>query len=193
MMMSIENYKSLKKILDLEFKLYFKNNKHYYRHCILRTKEYRIWNYQKALRYLELYKNRIMNGSGIYSKLLFLYYSRKVNQLGLQLGIDTWCNVFGEGLRIYHAAGGIVVNSEARVGKNCHLHGNNCIGNNGKAGGKSPIIGDNCILGVGAKVLGDIRLANNIKIAAGAVVIKSCMEEGVTLAGVPAKVVESRL
>lgn len=114
-----------------------------------------------------------------------------MNRLGTRLGIETWCNVFGEGLLIYHVAGGIVVNSNARIGKNCHLHGNNCIGNNGKEK-EAPIIGDNCTLGVGAKVIGGIKLGNDINIAAGAVVVKSCIEDGVTLAGVPAEIIKRK-
>lgn len=178
--------------LESEYLSYFPSKSDYIKGKFLLTKEYRIWQYQKSLRYLEYYKNLLLAHNNALSKIMFAYYSRKVNRLGLYLGIDTWCNVFDKGLLIYHVGGGIVVNSEARVGKNCHLHGNNCIGNSGKPGGRSPIIGDNCTLGVGAKVIGDIRLGNNITIAAGAVVVKSCLIDGVTLAGVPAKVIKGK-
>lgn len=108
------------------------------------------------------------------------------HKLGIELGIG----VFGEGLQIFHSHG-IVVNSSARVGKNCHLHGNNCIGNNGINDG-APVLGDNCTLGVGLKVLGEIVLGNNVTVAAGAVVVQSFPEDNIVLAGVPAKIVKSK-
>ena len=105
------------------------------------------------------------------------------------MGITIPRNVFSTGLLIWHY-GNIVVNNNAKVGKNCELHGDNCIGNKGYGSdGKAPIIGDNVDIGVGAKIIGDIKIANNVKIAAGAVVIDSCEEENVILAGVPAKII----
>ena len=77
----------------------------------------------------------------------------------------------------------------SKIGKNCKLHGSNCIGNDGKSLA-APVIGDNVRLGVGAKVIGDVHIADDVIIAAGAVVIDSCDIKGATLAGVPAKVVK---
>lgn len=57
-------------------------------------------------------------------------------------------------------------------------------------GGGSPIIGDNCDIGVGAKIIGDITIADNVTIAAGAIVNKSCSQSNVVLAGVPAKIIK---
>lgn len=57
--------------------------------------------------------------------------------------------------------------------------------------GGSPIIGDNCDIGVGAKIIGDITIADNVTIAAGAIVNKSCSQSNVVLAGVPAKVIKA--
>lgn len=96
--------------------------------------------------------------------------------------------MFGKGLQIYHH-GSIIVNGKARVGENCQLHGNNCIGNNGKTWG-APVIGNNVDIGFGAVIIGEIELADDIKVAAGAVVVKSCTVSGTTLAGVPAKPVK---
>lgn len=45
------------------------------------------------------------------------------------------------------------------------------------------------MVGAGAKILGPITIVNNVKIGAGAIVLKECLEENVTLVGVPAKVV----
>ena len=52
------------------------------------------------------------------------------------------------------------------------------------------MIGDNVRLGVGAKVIGNVQLADHITVAAGAVVVDSCLIPGAVLAGVPAKCVK---
>ena len=51
----------------------------------------------------------------------------------------------------------------------------------------TPTMGDLCDIGVGASVIGGIALGNNIKIAAGAVVCRTCEKDDSILIGVPAK------
>ena len=63
---------------------------------------------------------------------------------------------------------------------------NNCIGNNGLTN-LCPKIGNNVDVGFGAVIIGDIEIADDIKIGANAVVNKSFLEPGITIAGVPAK------
>lgn len=55
---------------------------------------------------------------------------------------------------------------------------------------RHPTIGNNVLIGAGAKILGPITIANNVKIGAGAIVLKDCLEENVTLVGIPAKVIK---
>ena len=146
---------------------------------------YKTYQYVRLLRITEYhYNNRLK----LVHKLLYAWYRRRKNILGRKLGIEMWENTVDSGFCIYHP-GNIVINGKARIGKNCKLHGSNCIGNNGKST-KAPVLGDNIRLGVGAKVIGDIRLADNITVAAGAVVIHSCLIPGAVLAGVPAKCVK---
>ena len=121
--------------------------------------------------------------------ILYIIAKRKLNKYQILLGLEIYENCFDKGLIIYHT-GGTVVNPNAKIGENCELYGNNCIGNVGIKGSAAPILGDNIKLGVGCKIIGDIYLANNIKVAAGAVVINSFYEEGIVLAGIPAKKVK---
>ena len=51
----------------------------------------------------------------------------------------------------------------------------------------APVIGDNVFIGSGAKIIGNITVADNVVISANAVVMKSITEKGITVAGVPAK------
>lgn len=73
------------------------------------------------------------------------------------------------------------------MGNNCSLHGDNCIGNDGANDYDCPIIGDNVDIGVSAKIIGGIHIADGVKIGAGAVVVKDCLTPNCTLVGVPAR------
>ena len=148
---------------------------------------YKIYKYIKLLRKTEYHYN---NKKNLFHKLMYAIKKRKKNILGRKLGIEMWENSFDEGLRIEHS-GNIVVNGHARIGKNCILHGSNCIGNDGLSS-NAPRIGDNVRIGVGAKIIGDVDIADNVIVAAGAVVIKSCDVPYAVLAGVPAKIVKIR-
>lgn len=121
---------------------------------------------------------------GLLNKVLYLYYISKKNRLGEKLSLEIDTSYIKPGLLIYHY--NIVINGNSRIGDNCHLHGNNCIGNDGKSN-ECPVIGNNVSLGVGAVVIGNVTIADNIKIAAGAVVVHSFVEEGITIGGIPAK------
>lgn len=144
---------------------------------------YAVGKYLKALRRLEYYVNT-SNGSRI-SKIMALICERRKNRLGNKLGIEIGPNCFEKGLTIYHI-GSIIVNSHARIGENCRLHGANCIGNNGKTQGV-PHIGNNVDIGYGAVVIGDIEIADNVVIGANAVVNKSVLIPGSVVVGVPAQ------
>lgn len=161
--------------------LYSKTRKDLINQILIGDAKLLILRFLKYLRWEEYHHNN----KGLYHTLRYLYYHRKRNRLGIKLGIEIWDGSFGAGLRIAHA-GNIVVNGCAKIGRGCYLHGSNCIGNNGK-NNLCPTIGDNVRLGVGAKVLGDIRLADNITVGAGAVVLHSFDEPGITVAGIPAK------
>lgn len=141
----------------------------------------RIWQYQKVLRYTEYYYCQ----KGLKKLILYPLYRRKRNHLGLKLGIEIIEGSFAPGLIIHHT-GNIVINGFARIGEDCQLHGDNCIGNNGKTI-KAPRLGKRVDIGVGAKIIGDIEIADDIVIGAGAVVNKSFLTPGITIGGVPAQ------
>lgn len=96
-------------------------------------------------------------------------------------------NTFGPGMCIVHY-GTVVVNANSNIGKNARLQAGVNIGTNAGEQ-KAPQIGDNVYFGPGAKVFGDITIASNIAIASNAVVNKSFLDEGVTIGGIPAKII----
>lgn len=156
-----------------------------------------IWKYMVALRHSEFHlnnssvKKRKKNGLTLFHDICFLYWRRKKNRLGRVLGIEIFENCFEKGLKIHHCTGGIVVNGYARIGRDCQLHGNNCIGNI-YTNDRVPHIGNNVDIGYGASVIGDITLGNNVAIAAGAIVNKSYPKDGLVLGGIPATILKSK-
>lgn len=166
-----------------DFNINNRNNKIYcLNKWINREHESIIWKYQLLLRREEWYYN-------LGFRLLSTIYRIRKNKLGERLGFTIPKGTFGSGLKICHY-GNIVVNAHAIIGKNCVLHGDNCIGKKGMGDNDCPTIGDNVDIGVGAKIIGGITIANNVVIGAGAIVNKSCLEENVVLAGAPAKIVK---
>jgi len=95
---------------------------------------------------------------------------------------------FGMGIMLDHATG-FVVGETAVIGEGCSfLHGVT-LGGSGKEGGdRHPKIGANVLIGAGAKVLGNIKVGNCSRVAAGSVVLND-VPPNTRVAGVPAKVV----
>lgn len=96
----------------------------------------------------------------------------------------------GNRLFIDHGMG-IVIGETAIIGDDCTIYHGVTLGGTGKDLVKRhPILGDNVMVGAGAKVLGPIHIANNVKIGAGAVVVKECKTEGATIVGTKGQILE---
>ena len=94
----------------------------------------------------------------------------------------------GHRLVIDHGMG-IVIGETAEIGDDCLLYQGVTLGGTGKDKGKRhPTLGDNVLIGAGAKVLGPFTVGDNARVAAGAVVLDA-VPEGATAVGVPARVV----
>ena len=94
----------------------------------------------------------------------------------------------GRRLVIDHGMG-IVIGETAEVGDDCLLYHGVTLGGTGKDHGKRhPTIGNNVLIGTGAKVLGPIKVGDNSRIAANSVVLKEIPEDS-TAVGIPARVV----
>lgn len=94
----------------------------------------------------------------------------------------------GKGLMIDHGMG-VVIGETAEIGDNCTLYQGVTLGGTGKDVGKRhPTLGNNVLVGAGAKVLGPFRIGDHTKIAANAVVLAEIPEQ-CTAVGIPARVV----
>jgi len=97
----------------------------------------------------------------------------------------------GKGFFIDHGSG-VVIGETAIVGNYCTLYQGVTLGGTGKESGKRhPTLGDNVLVGSGAKVLGNIVIGSNVKIGAGSVVVKDAPSD-CTLVGVPARCLKDK-
>jgi len=93
----------------------------------------------------------------------------------------------GKALFIDHGMG-VVIGETTEIGDNCTLYQGVTLGGTGKDHGKRhPTLGDNVMVGAGAKILGPFRVGNNARVAAGAVVLDE-VPDNATAVGVPARI-----
>lgn len=96
--------------------------------------------------------------------------------------------VVGEGVFIDHGMG-VVIGETAIVGNYSLIYQGVTLGGTGKETGKRhPTLGENVVVGAGAKVLGNIQVGNNVRIGAGSVVLREVPSD-CTVVGVPGRVV----
>ena len=150
------------------------------------TKDMTYFKY-RYIKYMRI-SNSLSYNNNIFNNIKKLFYDRKKNKYGMILGYEIFSNNIGGGLCLYHN-GPIVINRNSIIGSNCSLHGDNCIGNDGISD-DCPVIGDNVEIGVGAKIIGNVRIANNVTVGAGAVVVSDILKENSVVVGVPAKIIK---
>jgi serine O-acetyltransferase len=94
----------------------------------------------------------------------------------------------GKGFFIDHGMG-VVIGETTEIGDNVTLYQGVTLGGTGKEKGKRhPTLGNNIVVGSGAKILGPLKIGDNAKIGAGAVVLKDVPPNS-TVVGVPGKAV----
>ncbi|SHJ40615.1 serine O-acetyltransferase [Hathewaya proteolytica DSM 3090] len=125
----------------------------------------------------------------LYTKKLF-FLSRLLSQISrFFTGIEIHPGaVIGRGLFIDHGFG-VVIGETTVIGDNVTLFQGVTLGGTGKDKGKRhPTLGDNIIVGCGAKVLGPINIGNNVKVGANSVVLKDVPPD-CTVVGIPGRIV----
>lgn len=95
----------------------------------------------------------------------------------------------GNGILIDHGMG-VVIGETAEVGNRVTIYHGTTLGGTGKDSGKRhPTVGDNVVIGAGAKVLGPITIGENSKVGANAVVLKDVPPNS-TVVGIPGKIIK---
>lgn len=144
-----------------------------------------VWIFQRLLRRVEYLMN-CRKKQNILWFAIYKFYSLRFHRQSVRCGFDIPPNVFGPGLSIAHR-GSIVVHPDARIGANCRIHVGVVIGTRPGPADLVPTIGENCYIGPGAKIFGDITIGNNTAIGANSVVNESFPEGFMTIAGAPAR------
>ncbi|WP_207745863.1 serine O-acetyltransferase EpsC [Clostridium saudiense] len=122
-----------------------------------------------------------------YTKKLF-FLARLISQISrFFTGIEIHPGAkIGRGLVIDHGMG-VVIGETAEIGDDVLLYHGVTLGGTGKDKGKRhPTLGNNVVIGAGAKVLGPIYIGSNSKVGANSVVLRD-VPEGATAVGIPAK------
>lgn len=186
--MEIKSKKELNDVLMQDKLQYFKSGKITVEDKYRTPVKYQIFRYITALRKYEyLCYKRDNSSNKLFSKLWSMRIKkadRKKNKAGIASCIEITPNYVDKGIRICHS--NVVINGI--VGQNCIFHGNNVVGNK-RTGKKNliPTLGSNVDVGTGAIIIGDVTIADDCVIGAGAVVTRSFLTPGTIIAGVPAK------
>lgn len=126
-------------------------------------------------------------------KLNLKFMARLLSQLGRWFtGIEIHPGaIIGRGLMIDHGMG-VVIGETTIIGNDCTIYQCVTLGGTGKETGKRhPTLGNNVMVGSGAKILGPFKVGDNAKIAAGAVVLSEVPAD-CTAVGIPARVVRRK-
>jgi serine O-acetyltransferase len=116
------------------------------------------------------------------ARRLLTHYTYK---FGISIPFET---AIGSGFYIGHF-GGIVVNEKSIIGRNCNISHGVTLGesNRGEKRG-CPVLGDNVYIGPGAKIVGAVRIGNDVAIGANCVVTKDVPDRAVVV-GIPGRVI----
>lgn len=151
---------------------------------ILKNEIIYIYRYIRRLRYYEYYLNSHK------SKILLWYNFILYKRLCFELKIDIKPNNLGPGVRIMHLGSLIRIKHNCTIGRNCTILPGLVIGNKNINNDNSSVeIGDNCYIGLGVRIFGNIKIGNNVTIGANAVVTKDIPDNAV-VGGIPAKIIK---
>jgi serine O-acetyltransferase len=114
------------------------------------------------------------------------YTANKLCEVMMEMCIDPKASI-GGGLYIGHI-GGVHINPEASLGKNCDIAHRVTIGTSAMGRKGAPTLGDDVYVGTGATLVGKIKVGNGAKIAANTLVISN-VPDGATVMGVPGRIV----
>lgn len=174
--MYIDNKKILKEVINDEQaqyrKLAFHSKKEYFWARVFRNPTILIMRWQKYSRIADFYAHACMRNRSIQNLVCSKFYEFLRYKYANKCGFEIYTSNIGRGFMIYHTCA-TVINPDSIIGENVHLHGNNCIGNGGENDLACPIIGNNVKVGVGAKIIGGVKIGDNCYIGASALVNKS--------------------
>ena len=146
-----------------------------------------IWQFQKLLRRVEYLTNCRRKP---WDLPWFAWTKWRFKRSSIRLGFSISPNSIGKGLQIGHY-GDIVINGKARLGEGCAIAGAGVLVGEDLKNPEAPVIGNRCYLGPGCKIIGPVKIADGVTIAANAVVVHDILEPNITVGGIPARKISS--
>ena len=121
-----------------------------------------------------------------WAKLITALLRSKRRKLSFRTGISLYPNVADIGVTVNH--GKCVVSKFAKIGRDCVILSDVTIGEAGGSHGHgAPVIGQRVLISSGARIIGEIKIADGVVVGANAVVTKDILEPNITVGGIPAK------
>ncbi len=146
---------------------------------ILHNETYYIWRYIYHMRHIEYHQDK-----GSIHKLQYFWHWFKMKRLQFRLHFTIYPNTVGGGFRIYHVGNYVHIGKNVTIGRNCTMVSGVVFGNKTEEEDNRPVIvGDNCYFGLDCKILGPVKIGNNVTVGANAIVTKD-VPDGVTVVGV---------
>ncbi|MFE4238734.1 serine O-acetyltransferase [Peribacillus butanolivorans] len=139
------------------------------------------WKFTRLLRKVEYLTNC---NTSYFGKIMLLFHRLKLHRARVKLSLTIPINAFDAGMAIFHY-GTIIVNSDAKIGRNCQVY-------NGTNIAMNVVIGDNVYIAPGVKILVGVQIADGVRIGANSVVSKSILEPNITVVGSPAKKISDK-
>ena len=128
---------------------------------------------------------RERTGSRILRSLCTFLMCRRAHRLGGYVGPGA---VFRGIPELPHGLHGVFISRYAEIGAGCRIYQNVTVG---EVNGRAPVIGEDCLIGAGAVLVGGIRIGRNVKIGAGAVVCRDVPDGCTVVAGPPRVLIRS--
>lgn len=122
--------------------------------------------------------------SSIFFPIVRVIHSHNQYLTGIQLPLET---EIGGGLQFQHFSG-IVINPKSVIGSHVTIYQGVTLGSERNRGAGAPQIGNHVVIASGAKIIGPIKVGNNVMIGANAVVTKDVPDNAV-VAGIPARII----
>lgn len=176
----------LKEIIKADL-VRFNNRRPNIKDWLLCNEAWYIYNYIKHMRYIEYYREK-----GPMYKLCYLWHFLRYKRIGFRLHYEIYPGTVGPGFRIYHVGGFTHIGGNVHIGKNCTLQPGAVFGNKTETEDDRPVnVGDNCYIGLDAKILGSVTIGNNVTIGANSVVTKDIPDNAI-VGGIPAKIIRMK-
>ena len=136
-------------------------------------------------RFWSLFRRRERAKNKFWADILTYFLNRMAHKHGGYIGRGASISGIPS---LPHGLHGIYISRYASIGKDCRIYQNVTIG---EVNGKAPRIGDGCLIGAGAAIIGDVRIGNHVKIGAGAVV-HTDVPDNATVVAQPARVLPGK-